>query len=119
MLMGGYHIAIVGATGVAGSELLRVLERRNFPVATLRPIGFPRAPGFRRNLPSCLRQRHSRGGRTDAANERDGCSKFKWTGVDAPGYKVTRSYIFFAPHRLQFAAAHRFISRERLYQGRS
>src|SRR5256885_480702 len=45
MLMGGYHIAIVGATGAAGSELLRVLERRNFPVATLRPVGSPRSVG--------------------------------------------------------------------------
>src|SRR5207237_8494102 len=45
MLMGGYHIAIVGATGAAGSELLRVLERRNFPVATLRPIGSPQSVG--------------------------------------------------------------------------
>src|SRR5437764_968289 len=45
MLMGGYHIAIVGATGAAGSELLHVLERRNFPVATLRPIGSPRSIG--------------------------------------------------------------------------
>src|SRR5881275_1849764 len=43
--MKGYHIAIVGATGAAGSELLRVLERRNFPVATLRPIGSPRSVG--------------------------------------------------------------------------
>jgi len=43
--MGGYHIAIVGATGAAGSELLRVLERRNFPVATLRPIGSARSIG--------------------------------------------------------------------------
>jgi aspartate-semialdehyde dehydrogenase len=45
MLMGGYHIAIVGATGAAGSELLRVLERRDFPVATLRPIGSARSAG--------------------------------------------------------------------------
>jgi aspartate-semialdehyde dehydrogenase len=45
MFMGGYHIAIVGATGAAGSELLRVLERRNFPVATLRPIGSARSIG--------------------------------------------------------------------------
>jgi aspartate-semialdehyde dehydrogenase len=43
--MGSYHIAIVGATGAAGSELLRVLERRNFPVATLRPIGSARSAG--------------------------------------------------------------------------
>ena len=43
--MGGYHIAVVGATGAAGSELLRVLERRSFPVASLRPIGSPRSVG--------------------------------------------------------------------------
>ncbi len=43
--MGGYHIAVVGATGAAGSELLRVLELRNFPVATLRPIGSARSAG--------------------------------------------------------------------------
>jgi aspartate-semialdehyde dehydrogenase len=45
MLMGGYHIAVVGATGAAGTELLRVLERRNFPVASLRPIGSARSVG--------------------------------------------------------------------------
>jgi aspartate-semialdehyde dehydrogenase len=43
MLMGSYHIAVVGATG--GTELLRVLERRNFPVAGLRPIGSTRSAG--------------------------------------------------------------------------
>jgi aspartate-semialdehyde dehydrogenase len=45
MLMRSYHIAVVGATGAAGSELLSVLERRNFPVATLRPIGSARSAG--------------------------------------------------------------------------
>src|SRR5436190_15615372 len=45
MLMGGYHMAVVGATGAAGSELLRVLERRSFPVASLRPIGSARSVG--------------------------------------------------------------------------
>jgi len=43
--MKGYHIAVVGATGAAGTELLRVLERRNFPVASLRPIGSMRSVG--------------------------------------------------------------------------
>lgn len=43
--MGGYHIAVVGATGAAGTELLRVLERRSFPVASLRPIGSARSVG--------------------------------------------------------------------------
>jgi aspartate-semialdehyde dehydrogenase len=43
--MKGYHIAVVGATGAAGTELLRVLERRNFPVASLRLIGSTRSVG--------------------------------------------------------------------------
>lgn len=43
--MKGYHIAIVGATGAVGQELLRVLERRNFPVANLRPISSARSAG--------------------------------------------------------------------------
>src|SRR5438132_2619902 len=38
-----YHIAVVGATGAVGTELLRVLERRSFPVASLRPIGSARS----------------------------------------------------------------------------
>ncbi len=39
------HIAIVGATGAVGVELLRVLERRNFPVATLKLLASPRSAG--------------------------------------------------------------------------
>ncbi len=45
MLMRDYHVAVVGATGAAGTELLRVLERRNFPVASLRAIGSARSVG--------------------------------------------------------------------------
>jgi aspartate-semialdehyde dehydrogenase len=40
-----YHIAIVGATGAVGAELLRVLEKRNFPVADLRTIASARSTG--------------------------------------------------------------------------
>ena len=43
--MKGYHIAIAGATGAVGIELLRVLERRSFPVASLRAIGSARSAG--------------------------------------------------------------------------
>src|SRR2546421_12312666 len=43
--MKGYHIAVVGATGATGTELLRVLERRNFPTASLRAIGSKRSFG--------------------------------------------------------------------------
>ncbi|MEY2481431.1 MAG: aspartate-semialdehyde dehydrogenase [Verrucomicrobiota bacterium] len=40
-----YHVAIVGATGAVGVELLRVLERRNFPVADLRLLASERSAG--------------------------------------------------------------------------
>ncbi|MFL6516265.1 MAG: aspartate-semialdehyde dehydrogenase [Chthoniobacterales bacterium] len=43
--MKNYHIAVVGATGAVGTELLRVLERRAFPVASLRAIGSARSAG--------------------------------------------------------------------------
>src|SRR5213079_3386763 len=40
-----YHVAIVGATGAVGAELLRVLERRRFPLKSLRPIASSRSAG--------------------------------------------------------------------------
>ncbi len=40
-----YHVAIVGATGAVGIELLRVMERRNFPVASLRLLASSRSAG--------------------------------------------------------------------------
>jgi aspartate-semialdehyde dehydrogenase len=43
--MKAYHIAVIGATGAVGQELLRALERRNFPVASLRPISSARSAG--------------------------------------------------------------------------
>jgi aspartate-semialdehyde dehydrogenase len=38
-----YHIAVVGATGAVGVEMLGVLERRNFPVATIRALASARS----------------------------------------------------------------------------
>ena len=43
--MKGYNIAVVGATGAVGAELLRVLQRRTFPVASLRAFGSSRSAG--------------------------------------------------------------------------
>jgi len=40
-----YHVAIVGATGAVGDELLRVLERRAFPVGQLLPLCSERSAG--------------------------------------------------------------------------
>jgi aspartate-semialdehyde dehydrogenase len=40
-----YHVAIVGATGAVGQELLHVLERRSFPVERLLPLCSGRSAG--------------------------------------------------------------------------
>jgi aspartate-semialdehyde dehydrogenase len=40
-----YHVAIVGATGAVGEELLRVMERRAFPVERLLPLCSARSAG--------------------------------------------------------------------------
>src|SRR5215217_8086416 len=40
-----YRIAVVGATGVVGAELLDVLERRAFPVGSLRLLASIRSAG--------------------------------------------------------------------------
>lgn len=40
-----YRLAVVGATGAVGQEILRTLERRNFPVASLRPLASARSAG--------------------------------------------------------------------------
>ena len=39
------HLAIVGATGAVGIEMMKVLERRNFPIASLRLLASPRSAG--------------------------------------------------------------------------
>lgn len=39
------RIAVLGATGVVGQEILSVLEQRNFPVSMLRPLASARSAG--------------------------------------------------------------------------
>ncbi|HJO09211.1 MAG TPA: aspartate-semialdehyde dehydrogenase [Verrucomicrobiota bacterium] len=39
------HIAIAGATGAVGVEMIKVLERRNFPVGKLTPLASARSVG--------------------------------------------------------------------------
>ncbi len=41
----GYRMAVVGATGVVGREMLSVLESRNFPVASMRLFASERSAG--------------------------------------------------------------------------
>ncbi|MEM9091785.1 MAG: aspartate-semialdehyde dehydrogenase [Cyanobacteria bacterium P01_F01_bin.53] len=40
-----YNVAIMGATGAVGTELLELLEERNFPVKTLKLLASPRSAG--------------------------------------------------------------------------
>ncbi|MBI4126953.1 MAG: aspartate-semialdehyde dehydrogenase [Deltaproteobacteria bacterium] len=40
-----YNVAIAGATGAVGQEFLRVLEKRNFPIAELRLLASSRSTG--------------------------------------------------------------------------
>ncbi len=40
-----YRVAILGATGAVGTELLELLESRNFPVAELKLLASPRSAG--------------------------------------------------------------------------
>jgi aspartate-semialdehyde dehydrogenase len=38
-----YTVAVLGATGVVGRELIRILEGRSFPVERLVPLGSDRS----------------------------------------------------------------------------
>lgn len=41
----GYVVAVLGATGLVGSHLIEILEERNFPVKTLKPLASTRSAG--------------------------------------------------------------------------
>ncbi len=43
--MKSYHVAIVGATGMVGQEFIKVLQQRNFPVASLNLYASDRSAG--------------------------------------------------------------------------
>ena len=43
--MGPYRVAILGATGAVGQELLKLLAERHFPVSALRLLASPRSHG--------------------------------------------------------------------------
>jgi aspartate-semialdehyde dehydrogenase len=45
--MAGYHVAVIGATGAVGREVLRILEERKFPAASVRAVASPRSAGQR------------------------------------------------------------------------
>jgi aspartate-semialdehyde dehydrogenase len=62
--MAGVNVGVIGATGLVGSEMLRVLEERAFPVNVLRTYASPRSEG--RKLPYA-------GGTVECEVLRDGC----------------------------------------------
>jgi len=41
----GYNVAVVGATGAVGGEMLKILQERNFPVRNLRALASERSQG--------------------------------------------------------------------------
>ncbi|MGB4266922.1 MAG: aspartate-semialdehyde dehydrogenase, partial [Limnochordia bacterium] len=43
--MGAVNVAVVGATGAVGRELLGILEERSFPVKSLKLLASPRSAG--------------------------------------------------------------------------
>ncbi len=43
--MKGYKVAVVGATGLVGQEFIKVLEQRNFPMASIRLLASDRSAG--------------------------------------------------------------------------
>lgn len=43
--MSGVNVAVLGATGVVGQEMLSILEERGFPAKTLRPLASARSIG--------------------------------------------------------------------------
>ena len=43
----GVRVGVIGATGLVGREMLRILEERSFPVARLRAYASPRSEGRR------------------------------------------------------------------------
>ena len=43
--MKSYNIAILGATGAVGQEMLKILEEKNFPIGELRLLASPRSVG--------------------------------------------------------------------------
>jgi aspartate-semialdehyde dehydrogenase len=49
-----FVVAVAGATGAVGREMLRTLEQRNFPVSRLVPLASKRSKG--RTLPFCGRE---------------------------------------------------------------
>ena len=45
--MAGFNVGVIGATGAVGQEFLKILEKRNFPIASLKLLASQRSVGRR------------------------------------------------------------------------
>ena len=61
--MSPMHVAVVGATGAVGREILRTLEERAFPMSELSLLASPRSEGSRGPLSGARPERRASGDR--------------------------------------------------------
>ncbi len=84
-----YNVAVVGARGAVGQEIIRLLEARSFPVAELRPFGSARSKGKKTRF----------GGREIDILEL-GFNEEEFRGIDlvlsSPGASISKKFVPFA-----------------------
>jgi aspartate-semialdehyde dehydrogenase len=82
--MQGYKVAVVGATGAVGREMMKIVEQRNFPVREIRLVASERSKG------KVLKFRGE-----DIKVE--DLSEFSFKGIDfvlsSPGASVSKEYV--------------------------
>ena len=49
-----YNVCVLGATGMVGKEMMRVLEQRNFPVNKFLPLASDRTVGSKVTFPDVV-----------------------------------------------------------------
>ena len=89
-----YNVAVVGAKGAVGSEMIQILEERKFPVAELRLFGSARSKGTTTRFQG-----------RDIAIQELKFSPDEFTGVDiilsSPGASVSAKFV---PHAIKAGA---------------
>ena len=89
-----YNVAVVGAKGAVGHEMIRILEERNFPIAEFYPFGSSRTKGT---------PIHFNG--KDYPNQELKCEAGEFDGIDivlsSPGAAVSKRFV---PHAIKSGA---------------
>ncbi len=82
--MSKYRVAVVGATGAVGQEMIRIVEQRNFPVSEMKLVASERSKG---------RLLKFKGNDLPVEN----LSEFSFSGIDivlsSPGAAVSKKYV--------------------------